>query len=216
MNHSLLPAFFLASFLCSCGAVKSVGHGAKWTYQKAAAGVHGAGSMVKSGTQKIWPFGKSDEKKTAAETKAKAPPPPERVAPVPAYDATKFWVRDADLGENKKTAVNASETLKEGWEVSGASLAFAVEYPGTPPNQLRAEGSPARATRQGEGRRMEVTAQQIHYRQSTGWMVLKGNPTVVVGNHRITAQSPATLIVISLQDGSFQAIGPIKTISFSR
>lgn len=208
-----LGAFLLlgSPLLTGCGSLKSVGHGAKWTYDQATNGVQSAGGMAK----KPWPFGKGAEAKAkAAETNLAVPAP--RETPVPSYDAKKFWVADAEMGDHLQTAENATEDLREGWKVTAAKLTFSSDYPATPPNLLRAEGAPVKARKSAEGMVMEATALQIHYRQSTGLMVLKGSPTIVVGNHRVTAASPSTLLVISLEDGSFQAMGPIKSASFSR
>ena len=211
MKHPQLPILLLGLALTSCGAVKSIGHGAKWTYRKAADGVHGTGSLVKAGTSKIWPFGKSEKKPSAQRDQNSAAAPAPRVAPVPSYDASKFWVRDSDLGDQKKTSENASQSLKDGWEVTGSKIDFLEEYPGTPASMLRAQGSPARAVRKEGGQRMQLSAQEIHYRQDSGLLVLKGAPRAVIGNHQIVSQSPKTLLIISLEDGSFHANGPIKT-----
>lgn len=211
MKHPHLPILLITLTLTACGTVKSIGHGAKWTYRKAADGVQGAGSLVKAGTSKIWPFGKSEKSPPTKSDPKSAPTPEPRVAPVPSYDASKLWVRDSDLGDQKKTAENTSQSLKDGWEVTGSKIDFLEEYPGTPPTMLRAQGSPARAVRKEGGQRMQLSAQEIHYRQDSGLLVLKGAPRAVIGNHQIVSQSPKTLLIISLEDGSFHANGPIKT-----
>ena len=197
--------------LTGCGTVNSIGHGAKWTYRKAADGVQSAGSLLRAGTAKVWPFGKSEKSKPAESEKFSNAAPAPHVVPVPSYDASKLWVRDSDLGDQKKTIENASETLKDGWEVTGSKIDFLEEYPGTPASMLRAQGSPAKAVRKEGGQRMIVSAQEIHYRQDSGLLVLKGTPKAVIGNHQIVSQSLKTLLIISLEDGSFHANGPIKT-----
>ena len=211
MKRPHLSILLLTLALTGCGAVKSIGNGAKWTYRKAADGVQGAGSLVKAGTSKIWPFGKSEKSQSAPNAQDTATTPAPRMAPVPSYDASKLWVRDSDLGDQRKTAENASQSLKDGWEVTGSKIDFLKEYIGTPPGMLRAQGSPARAVRKDGGQRMQLAAQEIHYRQDSGLLVLKGAPRAVIGNHQIVSQSPETLLIISLEDGSFHANGPIKT-----
>lgn len=211
MKHPRFPILLVTLALTGCGTVKSIGRGAQWTYRKAADGMQGAGSLVKAGTAKIWPFGKSDKNHPAQSAHDSAAAPAPRVVPVPSYDASKLWVRDSDLGDQRKTAKNAPQSLKEGWEVTGSKIDFLEEYPGTPPGMLRAQGSPARAVRKEGGQRMQLSAQEIHYRQDSGLLVLKGAPRAVIGNHQIASQSPKTLIIISLEDGSFHANGPIKT-----
>lgn len=211
MNHQLLPILLLGLTLTGCGTVKSIGHGAKWTYRKAADGVQGAGSLVKAGTAKIWPFGQAEKSKPTEDRQNSTPVPTPHVAPVPSYDASKLWVRDSDLGDQKKTAENASQSLQDGWEVTGSKIDFLEEYPGTPAAMLRAQGAPAKAIRKSGGQRMMVSAQEIHYRRDSGLLVLKGAPKAVIGNHQIVSQSSSTLLIISLEDGSFHANGPIKT-----
>ncbi len=112
MKHPHLPILLITLALTGCGTIKSIGHGAQWTYRKAANGVQGAGSLVKAGTSKIWPFGKSEKSPTTKGDPKSAAPPAPRVAPVPTYDASKLWVRDSDLGDQKKTAENTSQSLR--------------------------------------------------------------------------------------------------------
>jgi lipopolysaccharide export system protein LptA len=105
---------------------------------------------------------------------------------------------------------NSGATLKEGWEITGATLHSLAESPGSPPQLLRAIGTPARAKVIQEGQPIEVQAAEIHYRQDTGLLVFKGMPSVKVGLKKLTAANARTIIILNLAEGTFHVEGPTK------
>lgn len=183
-----LPLLLILA-LSSCGTAKKIGHSAR----------------------KLWPFGSAGESADASSTNEKksalpdAPPRPKFT-----YDKSKRFVTDDLLGANRKTDTNATHTLKEGWAVSGTNITYTEEVVGAPPSMLRAEGSPAKATITTNGTTHTLHASQIHYRQDTGLLTLKGSPSANVGGYLAKASSPSTIMIFHLSEGTFVAEGPLR------
>lgn len=123
----------------------------------------------------------------------------------------KLLVTDATLGADKRTDSDSMLQLKSGWQVTGSRLHYVAEFAGDSPSLLRAEGSPCRATADSSGKSIVAQAREIHYRQDTGVMVLKGFPAVQIGKKKISAASGETVIMLHLESGALQSQGAIKT-----
>lgn len=189
--------FLLLLVLTGCGTVKKISHRAK----------------------KLWPFGSAEEsadanakaeKKVADQSTKKPTFPDAPPRPKFTYDKTKQFVTDDLLGASRKTETDGTLTLKEGWAISGTTINYTEEAIGTPPLMLRAEGSPAKATITTNGTTQTLHASQIHYRQDTGLLTLKGSPSANVGGYLAKASSPATIMIFHLSEGTFVAEGPLR------
>lgn len=241
--RKLLPLLPMICLLGSCETSKKVGRGAAWTYEKTKSGmvgagnmittgVWGAGRMVGSGAKKLWPWKKKETPPNAgsspavarqspplppaaAGTKSQNPPPAKPAAPPRVtYLKGTLWATDAAMGnERRHSYENSSIQLEEGWKISGSKLNYIADYADSPPSFLRVEGSPAVATTHSDGRTIVVEASQIHYRKDTGLLALKGWPKARIGINTIQAASSETILILNLNDGSFQVEGPIKTAS---
>jgi predicted small secreted protein len=139
-----------------------------------------------------------------------APPPSE---PSFAYDKRKLLVTDAVLGADKREDSDSKVALKENWDVQGSRLLYVADFAGDPPSLLRAEGSPCRVTGIAQGKPITAQAREIHYRQDTGILTLKGFPAVETSGSKITATHGSTIIVLRVEDGAIQCEGPIRTSS---
>ncbi len=142
--------------------------------------------------------------------------PPAAPAPEPSvFQAAKGkrYVSDALLGSDQRDETNSSVPLPDGWRVQGARLHYRSAFIGDPPSLLRAEGRPARVVKDADGKAIVGQGREIHYRQETGILVLKGFPALQVGRKKLAAASAATEILIHLPSGAIHASGEVTTTS---
>lgn len=102
---------------------------------------------------------------------------------------------------------NAGVTLPGGWDIKASSIRYELEPDGLTARILLASGKPAAAISSNDDR---AEASEIHFRNATGVLLLRGNPVLRSGAHSVRAVSPSTVIKIHLPSGAIAVDGPAQ------
>ena len=102
---------------------------------------------------------------------------------------------------------NAGVTLPGGWDIKASSIRYELEPDGLTAKILLASGKPAAAISSNDDR---AEASEIHFRNATGVLLLRGNPVLRSGAHSVRAVSPSTVIKIHLPSGAIAVDGPAQ------
>jgi len=159
----------------------------------------------------LWPW-KPDSATAATDSPsstgtAATPAPTEKRIEGFQFPSGQLTVAASEFSPDATQLDNAGVTLPSGWDIKASSIRYELEPDGLTARILLASGKPAAAISSNEDR---AEASEIHFRNATGVLLLRGNPVLRSGAHSVRAVSPSTVIKIHLPSGAIAVDGPAQ------
>jgi hypothetical protein len=187
-------------------SARSVGS-ATASASKATGRILGSGArLATDSAARLWPWkdkeGQPGEKPGAQTT---AGNPAEKPVEAFTFPTGSPFVRPSEFSAADARLENTSVTLPGGWDIRGSTIQYHLADDGLTAAFLRATGEPASAT---SSHGDSAEASEIHYRHSSGVLLLRGKPLLRAGSNSVRATSAATSIRIHIASGAIAVDGP--------
>ena len=203
-GRATLKATTATTRFLGSGARKAAGQAARlWPWRGEAQAESAAGTSPAAGPAATTPSPAAGQAATGASSTT-APDAPIAGFKFPSGN---LLVARSEFGPGASHLENAGVTLPGGWDIKAASIWYHTDTDGLSARVLRADGSPATASSTNGD---VAEAAEIHFRNATGVLVLRGNPVLRAGANSVRGSSPATVIRIHVPTGAISVDGPAR------